>query len=95
MMVPEIYADGIGEISLSNGVIRIDLISLSPVQKDSKDPPLREVRQRVIMSPQGFIEAFGTMENVMKKLVDMGAIVKRPVDNPPQAQSQPVSPNFG
>ena len=103
-MIPEIFADGIGDISFGNGVIRVDLVSLSATAKDDKGQPLRELRQRVIMSPQGFLETYAAMENVLQKLVEMGVISKRPAQpaaaQPGAAQApvippKPVSPNFG
>lgn len=98
MMVPEIFADSIGEISVANGVIRLDLVSLSATGKDEKGQPVRELRQRIIMSPQGFIEAFGAMENVMHKLVELGVIAKHPPASPAPSMDEsrvhPASPNF-
>jgi hypothetical protein len=36
----EIYADGIGEISLSGGMVRMDLVSLVGSQQDQDNKPL-------------------------------------------------------
>jgi hypothetical protein len=79
---PELYADGIGGISLTEGMVRIELVSLLP---NAVEPnrPTPEVRQRLIMTPQGFLQAHAAMQNLLEKLEEAG-IVQR---NPPRAVS--------
>ena len=43
----EIFADGIGEIALVGGRVRIDLVSLSQTEKNESGEALLELRQRV------------------------------------------------
>ena len=98
----ELFADGIGEISLSNGMVRIDLISYVNNQKTKDQPPEVAVRQRVVMPPDGFLRSFGAMENLVKQLIEAGLVKPRnqensenPVSAATEAGSeQPKSPNF-
>jgi len=95
--LPEIYADTMGEITLSGGMVRIDLVSLtgSSQSKDGEKPKL-EPRMRVVMSPDGFLRSFGAMENLVKQLVDAGLVKPRGdqvVTNEGAADSA-KSPNF-
>lgn len=99
----EIFADGIGEITLVGGMVRIDLVSLSPHQKDEKDNPVLEYRGRIVMPPDGFLRSFSAMENLVNQLVEAGVIQKNAGgvggsddgSPPPRATPEPPkSPNF-
>ncbi|MDA0239188.1 MAG: hypothetical protein O3A84_04055 [Proteobacteria bacterium] len=80
----ELFADGIMELGFGNGMVRMDLYSLSAVEKDADGNPKREFRQRIIMPPQGFLESFSTMQEMFKRLETAGVIRRRDgADNPP------------
>ena len=97
----QIYADGIGEITLSGGMIRMDLVTMVGSQKNKDDnPPKLEVRQRIVMPPDGFLRSFSAMENLVKQLVEAGLVKPRDGETPISAstnnpQEPPKSPNFG
>ena len=44
----ELFADGIGEISLVGGMVRMDLVALTGSQRDQDNQPKLEFRQRVV-----------------------------------------------
>lgn len=105
MQHEETFADGIGEITLVGGMVRMDLVSLSSTQKDEKGNPALEIRRRVVMPPDGFLRSFSAMENLVNQLVDAGVVKKNQpgdleaVDNEPISQARPSSappksPNF-
>ena len=98
-MEKEIFADGIGEITLSGGMVRIDLVSMVGTQKDKDQPPKLEHRQRIIMPPDGFLRSFSAMENLVKQLIDAGLVKPRDGENAGNSVSTgtdtpPKSPNF-
>lgn len=93
----EIFADGIGEITLSGGMVRLDLVSLVGSQNDENNKPRLEVFQRIVMPPDGFLRSYSAMENLVKQLIDAGLVQAR--DNAGGVQStnsaSPTkSPNF-
>ena len=98
----ELFADGIGEITLSNGVVRMDFVSIVGAQKSKDQPQEMAVRQRVIMPPDGFLRSFSAMENLVKQLIDAGLVKPRNGENPDNQASAaaaksgdaPKSPNF-
>lgn len=99
----EVFADGIGEISLSGGMVRIDLVSLVGSQNNESDKPRLEPKTRIIMPPEGFLRSFGAMENLVKQLIDAGLIRPREgAENAPVGKMSgnsaqagaPRSPNF-
>ena len=73
-MQSELYADTIGEITVSGAIVRIDLVSLSATQKDASGKPVPEFRQRVIMSMEGFANSFEVIQKAMHGLIEAGAI---------------------
>jgi hypothetical protein len=73
-MHSELYADSIGEITVSGAIVRIDLVSLSATQKDAAGQPVPEFRQRVVMSVEGFANSFEVIQKAMHGLIEAGAI---------------------
>ena len=71
---PEVFADGMGEITLSGGMVRIDLVCLSASKKDSEGRPEVELRQRLVMPPDGFLRSFRGMEDLVEKLIKEGVV---------------------
>jgi len=101
-MQGELYADAIGEITVTGTVVRLDLVSLSATMRDAAGQPVPEHRQRIVMSLEGFANSFEVLQNAMNGLIDAGAIRRNepsnviPV-NPPRAHGngpQSASPNF-
>ena len=76
-MIPEMYADSIGEITLTGSVLRIDLVTLSATQRDSSNNPIRELRQRIIMPIEGYAGSFDLLKRVFDSLVESGALNRR------------------
>lgn len=99
----DVYADGIGEITLTGGMVRIDLVSLSAKEKDAEGRPRLEFRKRVVLPPEGFLRSFSAMEDLVKQLVDAGLIKRREAGELPVTgvggngiadRPAPISPNF-
>ena len=90
-MQNEIYADAIGEITITGPIVRIDLVSLSATQRDSAGQPVPEFRQRIVMSIEGFANSYEVLQKAMNGLLDAGAI-RRNVPEPAQTKA-PVSLN--
>ena len=70
----EIFADGIGQIHFAGGMVRFDFMTLQPGE-DGKEPLPRETA-RIIMPPQGFLNAFNSMQQLIDKLVEAGLLTK-------------------
>lgn len=72
----QLFIDGIGNINLSGGAVRAELISVTPNAQDEKNIKKIDRHMRVIMTPQGFIQAVTTLQNFLVQLEEKG-IVKR------------------
>ena len=90
----DIFADGIGEITLAGGMVRMDLVSLVGSQKDSENKPRLEFSQRIVMPPDGFLRSFSAMENLVKQLIDAGLVKPRDGEKVADKGADPKSPNF-
>jgi len=87
----EFYADSIGEITLSGGMVRMDLVSLTGKKGEAGNEPRLEANRRIVMPPEGFLRSFGAMENLVKQLVDKGLLKTRGGD---AAQDDGKKENF-
>jgi hypothetical protein len=74
----ELYADGIGEITVSGSIVRIDFVSLSATERDSANNPKSVFRQRVIMPIDAFANSVELMQKALAGLVDAGALTRNP-----------------
>src|SRR5947207_14063204 len=77
--VPETFVDAIGEISFKQGMIRIELVSLSG--------PEPRVTQRLITSLQAFSQMLQAQNGMLERLEKAGVI--RPPQPAPEADPPP------
>ncbi len=69
----EIFADGIGQIHFAGGMVRYDFVTVQP-ENDGKTSTKAGIR--IIMPPQGFLNAFNSMQQLIDKLVEAGVLKK-------------------
>lgn len=73
-MQEELYADGVGEITVTGSIVRINLVSLSATEKDENGNPRAVFRQRIVMPVDAFANAVDLMHKAQAGLVEAGAI---------------------
>jgi hypothetical protein len=78
-MEQEIFADGVGSIIFSGGVMRIDLMSMIPGQREESNNQQLVFRQRIIMPVEGFFNSFRIFQEIIGKMEQSG-LVDRQVD---------------
>jgi hypothetical protein len=83
-MHSELYTDGIEEITVSGSIVRVDLVSLSPTERDANNAQKRVFRQRLIFSVESFANSVDVMQNALQGLVDAGVIRR----NQPRASAE-------
>jgi len=87
-MHAELYSDGVDEITVSGTVVRVDLGSLSPTERDANGNPKKVFRQRLIFSIEAFANSVDVMQKALQGLVEAGVIKKgSPSGVTPSAQS--------
>ena len=91
----EMYSDGVEEITVTGNIVRVDLISLSPTERDSNNNPKKIFRQRLIFSAEAFANSVEVMQNALRGLVDAGVVARgqplRPVADPVAAAERVTS----
>ena len=99
-MHSELYTDGIEEITVSGSIVRVDLVSLSPTERDASNAPKRVFRQRLVFSVESFANSVDVMQNALQGLVDAGVIRRNqpraPTEAPNvafQTERTPLSPS--
>ena len=100
-MREELYADGVGEITVTGTIVRIDFVSLSHDQRDAHNNPKPVVRQRVIMPGDAFAEAVKLMQKAVAGLSENKPADRRtvlPIRDAAAPAAEPTgrngSPNF-
>ncbi len=73
-MNTDIYTDGVTNIGLKKGMVRIEFGTLSISEKDASGNPTVFNRHQLILTPQIFLETFGNMERMLQKLIDNGIV---------------------
>ena len=77
-MHAELYTDGVEEITVSGSIVRVDLVSLSPTERDENNAPKRVLCQRLILSVDSFANSVDVMQKALQGLVDAGVIRRNP-----------------
>ncbi len=68
-----IYADGIANITIIEGVARFDLVNFAPTRADPK--AIKPIGS-VAMSVQGLLRAHGQLNDLVNKLIEQGVLKK-------------------
>ncbi len=72
------FCDGLEEVSVVSGVVRIDFFRYTTGPKDKNGRPPREHSHRVLLSPDAFVQTFGALQEVVKQLEQKGMLKRRP-----------------
>jgi hypothetical protein len=88
-MEKQIYSDGIGQITVIGGMVRVDFVAYSPTEKDAKGQFLPAFCQRVVMSPDSFLQATAKMQEAAQA---MAQLAQRPAASPAAEPAAPVAP---
>jgi hypothetical protein len=65
-MVPELFTDGFGQIVFREGMLRIELVSLSS--------GVPEVRHNLIMTLPAFLRAMQVQKDILRKFEEAGLL---------------------
>lgn len=79
-MSKSIYSDGISNITMVDGVVRYDLVTMSPTQEKGK-VNLTPVAS-VATSVQGMLRTYDQLSKVINKMVEEGVLKKTEPSEP-------------
>ena len=70
------FIDGVGDIRLRDGIIRMDLLALSPTGRDKKGNPVPQFVDQLVMSPVAFGRMIQAMGQTVQQFQEKGLIPK-------------------
>ncbi|MEL6582599.1 MAG: hypothetical protein AAFQ36_02095 [Pseudomonadota bacterium] len=85
------FVDGVQEITIQGGIVRVDYFTYSAEEKDASGKPAKVFAKRLLLSPEAFLQSFSAMERIVDQLVERGAIKRK--DDKPNGRTA-ASPNF-
>jgi len=93
----QIFADGIGRISIIGGIVRLDLVTYSPTETDASGQPRPVITQRVVMGVEGFLRSSEKVIEAVQQLTKAAparAAAPHPAQpaQPARPAAQPVPP---
>ena len=94
-MDKQVFSDGIGQVTIIGGAVRLDLVAYSATEKDAKGQPLAVLCQRVVMSIEGFMQAAQKIHETAQAITQLG---QRPREGQPaeptaaEAAAAPTKP---
>ena len=93
-MEQQIFADGIGQVTVIGGVVRLDFVAFSVTEKDAKGQPAAVFSHRVVMSLEGFMQSAAKLQEAA---LAVSNLVQRARETPaaepaaPQAAPAPAA----
>lgn len=92
MSTPEVFIDGLLNVTLVKGLVRLDFFSMSATETQKDGQPVPELRQRLIVNPQSLLEVYQSLQVAIMALNEKGVVNMRPLGNdpaPPTLAPQP------
>jgi len=87
------FCDGLREVSVVNGVVRLEFHRLEAVQRGQNRELKPVVEFTVALPVQGFLQALGVLESVRVRFAEQGLLT--PAGTPEGSTPPPAkSPNF-
>jgi len=68
------FIDGVGDIRLRDGVVRMDLLALSPTRRDQEGNPVPEFVNQMVMSPRAFLRMVSALGDTVKQMQEKGLL---------------------
>lgn len=92
-----IYADGVANVSLAGGMVRLDLFHYEGNPAEGQHELPKSVDQQLVMPPAAFMRAYESMQRFVAELEKNGLVHRQA--SPQSARSQNgattgASPNF-
>lgn len=75
-MSNQTFIDGVGEVRLTEGVVRMDLLSMSPTRRDEEKNPVPEFVEQLVMSPRAFMRVVAALSQTLKGMEEKGLITR-------------------
>lgn len=84
----EIFIDAVEKIHFLGGMVRIDFATFQP-NAENPDQPSLETKERVIMTPEGFLRTYNSIQQLAEQLLKQGVLRKN--ENSSQTPAPKIS----
>lgn len=81
-MVQDIFADGAAELQVQGQIVKVNLVSLSPTERDKDGNRVREVRYQLILPLQAVTELHRGLTGALEHLAKAGIVTKNEPTGP-------------
>jgi len=71
------FVDGVGDIRLSDGIVRMDMLALSPSERTKEGAPVPEFVDQLVMSPHAFVRILGVMNKTLEQMKANGIVTSK------------------
>ena len=90
------FIDGVGDIRLRDGVVRMDLLALSPTRRDDKGNPVPQFVDQLVMSPAAFLRLVNALGGTVRQMQEKGLLRSGEAagETEGDGEAQTSSPNF-
>ena len=68
------FIDGVGDIRIRDGIVRIDLLTLSATRRDDDGNPVPEFTDQLVMSPAAFLRMVSAMGDTIRQMQEQGLL---------------------
>ncbi|NQU57818.1 MAG: hypothetical protein HQ513_11325 [Rhodospirillales bacterium] len=68
------FIDGVGDVRLHEGIVRMDLLALSATGRDKEGNPAPEFVSQLVMSPHAFLRMVSALGDTVKQMQDKGML---------------------
>ena len=72
------FIDGVGDVRIHEGIVRIDLLALSPTERDKEGNPVPQFVDQMVMSPHAFLRMVSALGATVKQMQDKGLLSAAP-----------------
>ncbi|HKQ44875.1 MAG TPA: hypothetical protein VJS47_05720 [Rhizomicrobium sp.] len=84
----QLFSDGVGQITVIGGAVRLDFVTYSATEKDAKGQPAAVFAQRVIMSLDGFMNSAAKIQEAAQAITKLA---QQSREKPSVASAMPVN----
>jgi hypothetical protein len=89
------FVDGVGDIRLRDGVVRMDLLALSPTRRDQEGSPVPQFVDQLVMSPRAFLRMVSALGSTVQQMQEKGLLGSADASaSEESADAEGGSPNF-
>lgn len=82
-----LYVDGIENVSLVNGMVRIEFFRVKAIRGES-DKIAREDAETLVMTPQVFLNLAGTLDRTIGQMEKTGIVTRSPAPEAPKEKGK-------